>query len=203
MLRASRSRVLALAVALAMGAGIVAAAYHLSRIAPIGTAYAAKTLCSGVFVSGRDPQSVIDEDIMAGVHPLLRFVSPEIDRSRRRASARFLGFALRQAQFRPSMGCTLAIGATVDELASQRAHVVDATPVEPLRSSATEPSIDAARLRAAIDTAFAEPDPRGLRRTRAVIVVHRGKIVAERYAPGFGPDTPQIGWSMTKSVTAR
>jgi len=36
MLRASRTRVLALAVALSLGAGIAAAAYHLSRIAPIG-----------------------------------------------------------------------------------------------------------------------------------------------------------------------
>lgn len=201
MLRASRTRVLALAVALSLGAGIAAAAYHLSRIAPIGTAYAAKTLCSGVFVSGRDPRIVIDEDIMAEVHPLMRFVSPEIDRSHRRASARFLGFAMREAQFRPGLGCTLAIGATADELASQQIPVVDPAPVDPLPTSPPEPPIDAARLRASIDTAFAEPDSRGLRRTRAVIVVHRGKIVAERYAPGFGSETPQIGWSMTKSVT--
>jgi hypothetical protein len=31
--------------------------------------------------------------------------------------------------------------------------------------------------------------------------VHKGRIVAERYAPGFDQDTPLVGWSMTKTAT--
>ena len=37
---------------------------------------------------------------------------------------------------------------------------------------------------------------------RAMLVIHDGHIAAERYAPGFGPQVPQLGWSMTKSVLA-
>ena len=37
--------------------------------------------------------------------------------------------------------------------------------------------------------------------TRAVIVVHDGKLIGERYAPGFDKNMPLLGWSMSKSVT--
>jgi len=37
--------------------------------------------------------------------------------------------------------------------------------------------------------------------TRAVVVIHEGRLVHEQYAPGFAPDTRLISWSMAKSVT--
>jgi CubicO group peptidase (beta-lactamase class C family) len=145
---------------------------------------------------------VVDEDIMAGVHPLLRLVHASVDQARKRAHATFLGMASRQAQFRPGLGCTLAIGVSADELAATSAHI--ASPVPPptdLPVAAPPPGVDAGRLQSAVDAAFEETDPRGQRRTRAVVIFHRGSIIAERYAPGFTPDTPQLGWSMTKTVT--
>jgi hypothetical protein len=60
--------------------------------------------------------------------------------------------------------------------------------------------VDRARLDAALADAFSEPDPARLRRTRAVVVVHGGRIVAERHAAGFSRGTRLQGWSMTKSI---
>ena len=34
-----------------------------------------------------------------------------------------------------------------------------------------------------------------------MVVVSGGRLVLERYASGFGPDTPLISWSMAKSIT--
>ncbi len=41
-----------------------------------------------------------------------------------------------------------------------------------------------------------------LSETRAVVIMHGGIVIAERYAPGYGPDTKLISWSMAKTVTA-
>ena len=61
-----------------------------------------------------------------------------------------------------------------------------------------EPSDPA--LKAALDHAFEEPAEPPLRRTKAVVVVRDGRIIAERYAPGIGIDTPLPSFSMTKSL---
>ncbi len=37
---------------------------------------------------------------------------------------------------------------------------------------------------------------------RAIVVVHKGRIIAERYGEGFDAQTPLVGWSMTKTVNA-
>jgi hypothetical protein len=62
------------------------------------------------------------------------------------------------------------------------------------------PGIDAGKLREAVSDAFNEKDRARPKRTRAVVIVYRGRIIAEKYAEGFSKDTPLLGWSMTKSV---
>lgn len=55
------------------------------------------------------------------------------------------------------------------------------------------------RLADAIAPFFEDP---ALSETRALVVMQGGRVIAERYAPGYGPDTRLICWSMAKSVTA-
>jgi hypothetical protein len=56
------------------------------------------------------------------------------------------------------------------------------------------------RLVRALDRLFAEQGGAALRRVKAVVVVKDGHVIAERYAPGIGIDTPLLGYSVSKLV---
>ena len=121
-----------------------------------------------------------------------------------------MGLARRKAIFRPGLGCTVLIGATEKELRSQidlvsRPSIFDGKEQlwpagERVQTQGLPPEVDSKKLNDALDEAFSEPDPQHLRRTRAVVVVYNGRIIAERYAPGFSHNTALMGWSMAKSV---
>ncbi len=64
-----------------------------------------------------------------------------------------------------------------------------------------DPRADRAALEALLDHAFAQPEPEDLERTHAVVVVQRGRIVAERYAHDASPDDTFASWSVAKSIT--
>ena len=61
--------------------------------------------------------------------------------------------------------------------------------------------VDGARLTALADEAFASPDDGPWGMSLALVVVHRGRLVLERYGPTAGPDVGLISWSMAKSIT--
>ena len=64
-------------------------------------------------------------------------------------------------------------------------------------ATASFPDVKASVIDAALDWGMAQK----AQNTRAIVFVYRGKIVGERYAPGWSKDTPEIGWSEGKSIT--
>lgn len=62
-----------------------------------------------------------------------------------------------------------------------------------------QPGVNREKLARAVDALFTTPETG---ETRAVLVLHKGRIVAERYAPGYHENTRFISWSMAKTVTA-
>jgi CubicO group peptidase (beta-lactamase class C family) len=61
-----------------------------------------------------------------------------------------------------------------------------------------KPGVSRMRLARAVDALFTDSAGGD---TRALLVLRGGQIIAERYAPGYGPDTRFTGWSMAKSLT--
>lgn len=165
--------------------------FRLRPIALAASGYGAKILCSGVFVSGRTPESVISQELALD-SPAARLLRFSVDALSARAS--LLGLFPRTALFRPALGCTLDSDTSPAQLLSQPA-------LPPIPPPAPEQPLPPSPLDPLLAQAFREPDPTSPLRTRALVVLHRGRFLAERYAPGFSRHTPLQGWSMTKSVT--
>jgi hypothetical protein len=185
-----------------VSAGVVAAAaavVRFLRVAGVGAAYKAKTLCSALFVSGLELDANRADEVSADAYRVMRLFPAHVDRDAKSVSASFFGLNKRTAVWRPGFGATLAF--TPLPPAS-----VPPAPRRPADASAPWPQGEApapppsTAVSKVFDAAFAEPDPRRLRRTRAIVVVRDGRLLAERYAPGFSAATPLNGWSMTKSA---
>ncbi len=58
--------------------------------------------------------------------------------------------------------------------------------------------VDRDLLDRSLDHAFAQPESLGT--TNAMVIVHRGAIVRERYADGLDATTTHVSWSMAKSM---
>lgn len=164
----------------------------------VATAYSAKIVCSNQFLAWRDGQEVLALDVQAPGHPILKYIAIDVDTIGRTVSAKLLGlFGEGRAVYRQGAGCSSVPYGT-------EAQAIPSVPEPGTPNMAAlwpagervEPSQDPA-LAAILD----DPEMTGPG-MRAVVVAHNGRIVGERYGEGFKADTPLLGWSMTKTVTA-
>jgi len=180
------------------------------QLAPIAAGYKAKLMCSAVFVANRQEKTILAEEL-SPVNKFLSFVSTAVDYNEKTATATAFGLVKRTAVYRECLGCTILPDGWRKEDLKQQVSCKDVLPADPEKTSwptgdlnavgPIPPGVDAKKLEAAVASAFAESDPDRPKRTRGVVVVYKGRIIAERYAPGFTKDTPQHAWSMSKSLT--
>lgn len=171
--------------------GLIGAGEKLS----VATHSVSHSLCTAAFVSKVDPVAVFHEEQEPSMRQIAWAIRYDIDRQAREVRSSVLGGWRARAVYREGLGCMLVHG---DRPVAQAQGFTDAPIASPWPPESQ--STDNSRLRAALDLAFSEPNPSSPRHTKAVVVVHDGKLIAERYAPGYGPDTPIWAHSLTKSV---
>ncbi len=169
---------------------------------PVATGYAAKKMCSCTFISGRPQQSIQEDDL--GFGPL-SLTSTRIDHDKQEVVSSIFGLAKRKATYRGGVGCVLIQGDDDYNISMRLSKPSGTQAVWPLGDQvqyASPPDVDVDALDEAILSYFDPSLEMDSIKTRAIVVVHRGEIVAEQYAHGFTPETEILGWSMTKSITS-
>lgn len=166
------------------------------------TGYSSKSNCSCTYIAGR-PEAFTDST--DNNFSPVNLATDGTDREAKTASANLFGLKRRVARYFPGLGCILMPPGKTDLSFTQRPRrsASRSTAPYPYGSGSQKdtifPEIDYTAINHAVAEAFTEPDQK---QTRAVLVVYKDQIIAEKYAPGFDANSLHLGWSMTKSITA-
>jgi CubicO group peptidase (beta-lactamase class C family) len=168
------------------------------------TGSVADALCAKTFVSGLDPQASFAEIMeRPGIRRLRFGMRYQLDRAARQLDVSIAGMFATHTIFREGFGCARVLGGKEPYLLKADIVALKTPKTPPLLPEIAGPAVvepaDPA-LKAALDHAFEEPAEPPLRRTKAVVVVRDGRVIAERYAPGIGIETPLPSFSMAKSL---
>ncbi|HYB93882.1 MAG TPA: serine hydrolase, partial [Vicinamibacterales bacterium] len=196
------SLALTLVLAATPPAGSQDTEYNLESRAAIG----AHHICSGLWVVGRVTKRTADQIIAEDIAPFRDFSWDQrfaytVDEARRTVTVRGPGVAARVAKYNGDQGCAILPRGDTDVRftpVAVRPNLPDAATQPWPMGDADALSAPNAGVAAALEWGFSQT----AHNTRAIVVVHRGKIAGERYAPGWTKDTPQISWSAGKSITA-
>jgi CubicO group peptidase (beta-lactamase class C family) len=168
----------------------------------------AKVMCSAVFITGLDPDFAADNVgyFTAPYQVRAKLGKPVVDREHKRVHVAVPGGVTRTAVYLGDQGCvTLPVGkewvsfkpvmlkSSLPDASKQAWPTGDMLPDDPPPSE-----LDMAKVKEAVDAAFDLPEGK----TAALVVTWKGRLIAERYAPGITTQTPLESWSMGKSVTA-
>lgn len=191
-------------MAMLFGTGLLAAAaagaaiaFNPRMAAEVAAGLEAHSVCSAVFVQGLDGEATHREMVRMLTGPAGALLRHEVDRTGRGVDASFAGLVRARADFTPGYGCRLRNAANVPLPALPPAPASAPDDFAPSHDVTTN---DPA-LAAAIDRVFAERPGAPVKQVKAVVVVRDGHVLAERYAPGFGVETPLISYSVAKSFT--
>ena len=169
-------------------------------------------LCNGLFTSNRTLEQVFAQEIAYIREPAGSAAGGdyEVDRERRAVAIGGPGAApAMRAAFREGIGCVImAPDQDFDDIESLPVLDMPPPPGDPatiawpdgdlVEDSTLPPDVDAAALEAASDWAFDRESPEQV--TLSLMVVHGGRIVHERYAPGVDVSTRTRTWSTAKSI---
>lgn len=169
-------------------------------------------MCNGLFTSHRTLEQIVAQELAYLREPIgtARAGGYVVDSADRAVAVGTPdGAPLMRAAFREGLGCVvMAPDQTSADIAGLPELVLPPPPGDPaalpwpdgdlVERAPLPPDVDAAALAAASDWAFDRASSQQV--TLSLLVVHRGRIIHERYAPGVTVATRTRTWSTAKSI---
>ncbi len=166
------------------------------------TGFSSKSVTSVIYVADRTQESAEQED--NNFSPI-NSATNTVNSDEKSTTSTLYGLKNRTAVYREGLGAVL-INDDYDKNASYLVPNRDKTsknlpfPYGDLPQKDTVfTSVDYQKLQEAINNTF-DIEGEYIKKTRSVLVVYKGQIVAEKYADGFDKNSLHLGWSMTKSL---
>jgi len=164
--------------------------------------YSAKNMSSSIFLANRTFEVTDSQD---NSFTPINLADDEVDKETKSATASVYGLMKRKAIYREGLGSVL-ITDDFDEskpfLTPKRTRTNTNLqfPYGDLEQKDTLFSaINYKGLENAVANAFTDNE---IKKTRAVLVIYKDQLIAEKYDDGFDKNSKILGWSMTKSITS-
>lgn len=173
---------------------------------PIITAFAAKGMCSSVFLANKTPERVAAEDL--SFFPI-SLAKCKIDYEEKSVTAKVLGLARRKVVYREGLGAVIVLDKPEAELMAEAFQIPDPGysqdtlqwPLGDVIPEELPEGVDYEKLHSVLEEAIDNPDAEPLKKTLGVAVVYNNELIGENYLEGYDAWTRFHGWSMTKTVT--
>ena len=179
---------------------------YLDSMLPVITGYAAKNMASGVFVSGRTPDSMEKEDL--GFFPV-RLAKSHVDMEKKEVKSCFL-WNSSKAVYVEGFGCVLVEDFPEETIKNRPYKVIPSLPEradtilwpmgDRLPEDVKKPAFNKNKMSALISKLEADTVP--LKGTFALMIVYKGIPIVEWYRDDFNANTRFLSWSMAKSFTS-
>ena len=160
-------------------------------------------MCSCHFIAGRTQASIQKDDLSRSP---LNLTSTVIDEAAKSATATLFGLGSKTAVYRENLGCILLEGKDDYQikldLPKKQMNTEGEWPLGKSVSATKIKGVDYTALDQAVNSIFDASLNMDSIKTRAVVVIYKDSLIAEKYANGFDKDTEILGWSMNKSITS-
>lgn len=169
---------------------------YLMAAPGVATGIGSKLLCSSRYVSGFSQQQSFDD--LVQYSGILQELTVEYDEARRSVTTSLFGLSEKTANYIPNIGCAIDYAGFDQRTALQTERVPASDAEWPAGDTVGAANSEMEELLAQL---LAADNEQGFN-TRAFLVAHKGRVIAEAYGQGADADTPLLGWSMAKSLTA-